>query len=102
MTVPVEPVSRSGQSDRTKAPVPPLALWVRGTARLDELADRSVAIVGSRASTAYGEHVAGELGHAALGLAVLFGRFRDGEVPVPVWEVLSHGAGSPQRAGSPA
>src|SRR5918995_7190276 len=25
--------------------------------------DRSVAIVGSRASTAYGEHVAGELGH---------------------------------------
>ena len=31
--------------------------------RLDELVDRSVAIVGSRASTAYGEHVAGELGH---------------------------------------
>lgn len=28
--------------------------------------------------------VAGELGHAALGLAVLFGRFRDGDVPVPV------------------
>ncbi|MFF1541386.1 thiamine-phosphate kinase [Microbacterium sp. NPDC058269] len=28
--------------------------------------------------------VAGELGHAAHGLAVLFGRFRDGEVPVPV------------------
>lgn len=28
--------------------------------------------------------VAGELGHAARGLAVLFGRFRDGEVPVPV------------------
>ena len=39
------------------------ALWVRGPARLDELVDRSVAIVGSRASTAYGEHVAGELGH---------------------------------------
>ena len=28
--------------------------------------------------------VAGELGHAAHGLAVLFGRFRDGETPVPV------------------
>ena len=40
-----------------------MALWVRGPARLDELVDRSVAIVGSRASTAYGEHVAGELGY---------------------------------------
>ncbi|MBO0979461.1 thiamine-phosphate kinase [Microbacterium sp. SD291] len=28
--------------------------------------------------------VAGELGHAARGLAVLFGRFRDGETPIPV------------------
>lgn len=28
--------------------------------------------------------VAGELGHAAHGLAVLFGRFRDGDTPVPV------------------
>ena len=28
--------------------------------------------------------IAGELGHAARGLAVLFGRFRDGEVPIPV------------------
>ena len=45
-----------------RGPVPPVALWVRGPARLDELADRSVAVVGSRASTAYGEHVAGELG----------------------------------------
>jgi DNA processing protein len=43
--------------------VPPLALWVRGAARLDEVVDRSVAVVGSRASTAYGEHVAAELGH---------------------------------------
>jgi DNA processing protein len=58
-----EPSDHRHQSDRTTAPVPPVALWVRGSARLDELADRSVAIVGSRASTAYGEHVAGELGH---------------------------------------
>lgn len=40
--------------------VPPYCLWVRGTG-LDRL-DRSVAIVGSRASTAYGERVAEELG----------------------------------------
>jgi DNA processing protein len=58
-----EPDDPKQQSDRTLAPVPPVALWVRGPARLDELAERSVAIVGSRASTAYGEHIAGELGH---------------------------------------
>lgn len=63
LAVSAEPVEPKGQSDRTKALVPPLALWVRGTSRLDELVDRSVAIVGSRASTAYGEHVAAELGH---------------------------------------
>jgi DNA processing protein len=58
-----EPVEPKHQSDRTKAPVPPVALWVRGPSRLDELVDRSVAIVGSRASTAYGEHVAAEFGY---------------------------------------
>jgi DNA processing protein len=58
-----EPDDPKDQSPRTLAPVPPLALWVRGPGRLDELADRSVAVVGSRASTAYGEHVAGELGY---------------------------------------
>jgi DNA processing protein len=58
-----EPDDHRDQPDRTLAPVPPVALWVRGPARLDELVDRSVAVVGSRASTAYGEHVAAELGH---------------------------------------
>jgi DNA processing protein len=58
-----EPDDPRQQAPRTTAPVPPLALWVRGPSRLDEAVDRSVAIVGSRASTAYGEHVAGELGH---------------------------------------
>ncbi|MCW2699176.1 MAG: protecting protein DprA [Blastococcus sp.] len=58
-----EPEDHGAQSDRTLAPVPPVALWVRGPARLDELVDRSVAVVGSRASTAYGDHVAGELGY---------------------------------------
>src|SRR5262249_11326566 len=44
----------------------PLALWVTGPGRLDEIAERAAAIVGTRASTAYGEHVAAEL---AAGLA---------------------------------
>ncbi|CCG04609.1 DNA-processing protein DprA [Blastococcus saxobsidens] len=58
-----EPFAARDQSDRTRALVPPLGLWVRGPGRLDVVADRSVAVVGSRASTAYGEHVAAELGH---------------------------------------
>ncbi len=58
-----EPDDPRYHSPRSTALVPPLGLWVRGSARLDELADRSVAVVGARASTAYGEHVAGELGH---------------------------------------
>ncbi|WP_173055902.1 DNA-processing protein DprA [Phytohabitans houttuyneae] len=37
---------------------PPLCLWVRGVPRLDEALTRSVAVVGARASTHYGEHVA--------------------------------------------
>ena len=52
--------------DRTTALVPPVALWVRGDAPLDETVDRSVAVVGARASTSYGEHVAADLG-AQLG-----------------------------------
>ncbi|PZR55368.1 DNA-protecting protein DprA [Xylanimonas oleitrophica] len=44
----------------------PFALWVRGEADLAALAARSVAVVGARASTSYGEHVTAEL---AAGLA---------------------------------
>lgn len=40
---------------------PPLALWAVGEPRLDEMAERAAAIVGTRASTAYGEHVAADL-----------------------------------------
>jgi len=39
----------------------PLALWARGAGRLDETAGRSVSIIGSRAATAYGMHVAGDI-----------------------------------------
>ncbi len=42
-------------------PVPPLALWVRGEGDLRLWALRSVAVVGARASTEYGAHVAGEV-----------------------------------------
>jgi DNA processing protein len=44
----------------------PFGLWVRGSASLDDLLKRSVAMVGARACSAYGEHVAGEI---ASGLA---------------------------------
>ena len=46
---------------------PPLALWVAGPARLDEVAQRAAAIVGTRAATAYGEHVAAELADGLAG-----------------------------------
>jgi DNA processing protein len=46
--------------------VSPMVLWALGPVRLDEAAHRAAAVVGTRASTTYGEHVAGEL---AAGLA---------------------------------
>ena len=54
---------------------PPPCLWVRGPARLDEVAARSVAVVGARAATAYGEHVAADLacGLVDRGFAVVSG-----------------------------
>lgn len=54
---------------------PPPCLWVRGPARLDEAAVRSVAVVGARAATSYGEHVAGDLscGMGERGFAVVSG-----------------------------
>ncbi|NNU26780.1 DNA-processing protein DprA [Isoptericola sediminis] len=47
-------------------PTAPFALWVRGRADVAAWAERSVALVGSRASTRYGERVTEEL---AAGLA---------------------------------
>jgi DNA processing protein len=54
---------------------PPLALYVRGPRRLDEAVERSVAIVGARAATQYGVHVAGTLalGVSDRGVAVVSG-----------------------------
>lgn len=45
---------------------PPHCLWIRGQWTLNEVSERSVAVVGARASTSYGEHVAADL---AYGLA---------------------------------
>jgi DNA processing protein len=42
----------------------PLGLWVRGVGRLDELCQRSVAVVGSRSATTYGASVAGGIAAA--------------------------------------
>ncbi|MFJ8577549.1 DNA-processing protein DprA [Micromonospora sp. NPDC093277] len=42
---------------------PPLCFWVRGAWPLGEAFDRSVAVVGARAATSYGTHVATELGY---------------------------------------
>lgn len=42
--------------------MPPLALWVKGVGDLASIGVRSVGIVGSRAATAYGEHVTADLG----------------------------------------
>jgi len=42
---------------------PPLCIWARGSWPLGEVLDRSVAVVGSRAATPYGSHVATEIGY---------------------------------------
>jgi DNA processing protein len=55
--------------------MPPLALWVKGAADLRTIGVRSIAIVGSRAATGYGEHVAADLsyGLAARGIVIVSG-----------------------------
>ncbi|MGB6181375.1 MAG: DNA-processing protein DprA [Rhodococcus sp. (in: high G+C Gram-positive bacteria)] len=55
----------------------PLALWVVGSAPVRELADRAVAVVGTRAATSYGEHVTAEIA---------------GDLAVDGWTVVSGGA----------
>jgi DNA processing protein len=56
---------------------PPLGLWIRGPASLSAVTERAVALVGARACTSYGSHVAAELGYGLAG--------RD-------WAVVSGGA----------
>ena len=60
----------------------PLGLWAGGPGHLAELAGRAVAIVGSRAATAYGERVSVDL----AGQLAADGALRDG------WTIVSGGA----------
>lgn len=46
---------------------PPLCLWVRGLHRLDHAVARAVAVVGARAATEYGTHLAREIGYGMVG-----------------------------------
>ncbi|MBN1174549.1 MAG: DNA-processing protein DprA [Micromonosporaceae bacterium] len=76
----VEDLVRIARQDRS--PVdrdtdPPVCLWVRGASSLAESLDRSVALVGARAETPYGGHVATELGY---------------ELAAHDWTVVSGGA----------
>jgi DNA processing protein len=52
-------------------PIPPLALWARGPLELASLGVRSVGIVGSRASTAYGAQVSSEFAYALASRGVV-------------------------------
>ncbi|WP_068160536.1 DNA-processing protein DprA [Rhodococcus phenolicus] len=55
----------------------PLALWVLGRRPLDELFERAVAVVGTRAASGYGEHVTSEIA---------------GDLAVDGWTVVSGAA----------
>jgi DNA processing protein len=68
LVLPGQPEWPSGLAQLAAAPP---CLWVRGPVSLDELDGRSVSVVGARASTAYGEHVAGELGSGLAGRGFL-------------------------------
>lgn len=63
---PAWPLLCLDQAGRRGVPsgVQPLALWARGEARLADAAEASVAIVGARAASGYGEHVAGEFAYS--------------------------------------
>lgn len=56
-------------------PIAPMCLWIRGRLEVSASLDRSIALVGARASTSYGEHVAVDLagGLAAHSTCVVSG-----------------------------
>ncbi|UQX90010.1 DNA-processing protein DprA [Jatrophihabitans telluris] len=56
--------SSTATEEQRFACVPPLALWLKGAGDLQTAGLHSAAIVGSRASTAYGNQVAAELAYA--------------------------------------
>ncbi len=70
-------ISVDGPDSIDRDTYPPQAVWIRGPWSLTEACERSVAVVGSRAATPYGTHVAGDFGHGLAGRA---------------WTVVSGGA----------
>ena len=56
-------IGRSGRDRTLRDTLPPLCLWVRGPWPLNLVFQQSVAIVGARAATSYGEHVATEMSY---------------------------------------
>jgi DNA processing protein len=60
----IEVLADAGQQARRGGV--PFGLWVRGKANLRQALEKSIAVVGSRACSSYGEHVAAEL---AAGMA---------------------------------
>ncbi|MGB8389480.1 DNA-processing protein DprA [Mycobacterium sp.] len=50
-----------GSAGAKRRGAPPLVLWAQGPARLDDVAHRAAALVGTRAATAYGETVVADL-----------------------------------------
>ena len=69
----VEVLAEAGQQSRRGGV--PFGLWVRGAAHLRQATERSVALVGARACSSYGEHAASELaaGLADNGITVVSG-----------------------------
>lgn len=69
LLVPDDPAWPDGLRDLVELPAradpdggAPVCLWVRGSLPRQDVAPPAVAVVGARACTAYGEHVASELG----------------------------------------
>jgi DNA processing protein len=58
---PLEAFSAFGGVGARSRAAPPMVLWAQGPARLDEVAQRAAAVVGTRAATSYGEQVASDL-----------------------------------------
>lgn len=68
-------ISRPDGNRTDRDTFPPVCLWVLGPRPVDEALRRSVAVVGARAATSYGNHVATEIAHglARRGWAVVSG-----------------------------
>lgn len=64
---PLDRADAGSSADAVRNGGAPIALWARGTARLGDACARSVAVVGSRAATAYGVETAGDLAYSVGG-----------------------------------